>query len=49
MNICSECDAILIDENQGLVGIQYDHHHFVCPNPDCEKSPYYKEREKENE
>jgi ribosomal protein S27E len=39
---CPECDTELVDENQGYARLQYDYPHLICPNPNCEKSPYYR-------
>ena len=39
---CPECQTELVNINEDH-GIHYDHPYYVCPNPECERSPYHKD------
>jgi len=39
---CPECQTELVDINEDH-GIHYDHPYYVCPNTECERSPYHKD------
>ena len=43
---CPECDTELVDINDNH-GIHYDYPYYVCPNKECQKSPYYRQEQNE--